>query len=47
VLNHVCIKLPTTPFIIDNMAVSLGLLDAFSIMVIARIAAEGAGDRKA
>jgi hypothetical protein len=40
-------KLPTTPFIIDNMAVSLGLPDAFSIMVIARIAADGAGDRRA
>jgi hypothetical protein len=29
------------------MAVSLGLLDAFSIIVIARIAPDGAGDRKA
>jgi hypothetical protein len=37
----------TAPFIIDSIAVSLGFLEGFSMMVMARIFADGAGDRRA
>lgn len=47
VLSHVRKNPSTTPFIIESIAVSLGFREAFSITVIARMFAEGAGERRA
>ena len=47
VLSHVRKNPSITPFIIERIAVSLGLRDAFSMTVIARMFADGAGERRA
>lgn len=45
--NHLCKNAETKAGIVERMAASEGVRDAFSMTVMARMFAEGAGDRRA